>query len=211
MINNFNNSVQSDTSKENKKINYFIYLFIFTVLLFFCVFGITYCVYKLDSSDNQIETGEMIFSYSDVSQAGNGINIKNATPISDEQGKVMVGENQYFDFSVTATTSKSIIKYKILIDKDSISTLSNDNVRVYLTQLLGGQELEVLLVDFSKLKLEKIGSKQYYILYEKDIEKGLNNYSDSYRIRMWVKEDARNYDDQIFKTKIDVYAYEIGG
>lgn len=209
MDNNLNGSVNSTTSKENKKSNYFIYLFIFTILLFFCVFGITYSIYKSDSTDNSVDTGKIVFSYSDVGQAGNGISLTNAVPISDSIGKVMVGNGQYFDFSTTASTKSSKVYYKLLINKDSSSTLANNKVKVYLTQLLGGHEEELIFDKFSNLKEETINNKGYYVLYEKNLEKGLENYNDLYRLRMWVAADATNYNDQFFSIKVDVYAYQV--
>lgn len=209
MDNNLNGSVNSTISKENKKSNYFIYLFIFTILLFFCVFGITYSIYKSDSTDNSVDTGKIVFSYSDVGQAGNGISLTNAVPISDSIGKVMVGNGQYFDFSTTASTKSSKVHYKLLINKDSSSTLANNKVKVYLTQLLGGHEEELIFDKFSNLKKETINNKGYYVLYEKTLEKGLENYNDLYRLRMWVAADATNYNDQFFSIKVDVYAYQV--
>lgn len=206
--NTLDNSYNNNVSNDGKN-NYFICLLVLTILLFFCVFGITYSVYKSDSTDNIIDTGEIIFSYSDVGQAGNGIYIKNATPLSDEVGKVMIGSGQYFDFSTTSSTKNSKINYKILVNKDSTSTLSDNNVKIYLTQLFGGIEKDLVLDNFSNLKQETINNKKYYVLYDKVLEKALENYSDMYRLRLWVDENAVNYDDQYFSIKIDVYAYQI--
>ncbi len=201
--------VNTDSKKQTNS-HYWIYLFLFTILLFFCVLGITYSIYyKDETGDNEINTGEIVFTYSDAGQAGNGILLEDAIPISDAVGKVMVGTHQYFDFAITTSTKNTNLLYKILIHKDSGSTLSNDNVRVYLTQLMGGYEEEKVFADFSDLKMEKIHNQDYYVLYEKKLGKELNNYSDAYRFRMWLKEDAKNYEEQYFSVKIDVYAYQI--
>lgn len=199
----------SDNIKDEKKNTYFIYLLLFAILLFFCVFGITYSIYKPGIDDNELDTGKIIFTYSDVGKAGNGISLKNAEPLSDNRAKIMVGNNQYFDFNTTATTKNASIHYKLLIDKDNKSTLSNNNVRIYLTQILGGYESELVFSNFSDLKVEKINNKNYYVIYEKTLSKGLDNYTDSFRLRMWLKEDATNYYDQYFAVKVDVYAYQV--
>lgn len=207
-----NGSIDNETKNENSnKRKYIIYLLLFVVLLFFCVFGITYSIYKPDNDDQEINTGNIVFTYSDVSKAGNGISIKNAVPITDELGKVMMGSNQYFDFSITATTNKASLQYKVLVAKDDISTLDNKKVRIYLTQMLGSYENELVLTDFSNLKVETIKDKKYYVLYEKKLDKELEKYSDAFRLRMWVKEDAIDYNDQIFALKVDVYAYQVEG
>lgn len=207
-----NSSIDNETKNENSnKRKYIIYLLLFVVLLFFCVFGITYSIYKPDNDDQEINTGNIVFTYSDVGKAGNGIAIKNAVPITDELGKVMMGSNQYFDFSITATTNKASLQYKVLVAKDDISTLDNKKVRIYLTQMLGSYENELVLTDFSNLKVETIKDKKYYVLYEKKLDKELEKYSDAFRLRMWVKEDAIDYNDQIFALKVDVYAYQVEG
>ena len=207
-----NGSIDNETKNENSnKRKYIIYLLLFVVLLFFCVFGITYSIYKPDNDDQEINTGNIVFTYSDVGKAGNGIAIKNAVPITDELGKVMRGSNQYFDFSITATTNKASLQYKVLVAKDDISTLDNKKVRIYLTQMLGSYENELVLTDFSNLKVETIKDKKYYVLYEKKLDKELEKYSDAFRLRMWVKEDAIDYNDQIFALKVDVYAYQVKG
>lgn len=207
-----NGSIDDETKNENSnKRKYIIYLLLFVVLLFFCVFGITYSIYKPDNDDQEINTGNIVFTYSDVGKAGNGIAIKNAVPITDELGKVMMGSNQYFDFSITATTNKASLQYKVLVAKDDISTLDNKKVRIYLTQMLGSYENELVLTDFSNLKVETIKDKKYYVLYEKKLDKELEKYSDAFRLRMWVKEDAIDYNDQIFALKVDVYAYQVEG
>lgn len=198
--------------EEKEKKNYWAYLLLFALLLFFCVFGITYSIYTFDdNSDNQVETGNIIFTYSDVNQGGNGIYLQNAVPVSDSLGKIMTGEKEYFDFYITTTTKNSNVDYKILVKKDEkISTLSNDKVRIYLTQMLGSYEQELVLTNFSDLPQEKIENQNYYVLYTKSLIDDLENYSESYRLRMWVKSGATNYEDQYFSVKVDVYAYQVG-
>lgn len=206
MDNNVNSDQKNNSSDKNR---YIIYLLLFVILTFFCVFGITYSIYKPDSGNQEIETGNIVFSYSDVGQSGNGILLKNALPISDEYGKVMVGSNQYFDFSITASTKSANVHYKLLLAKDEISTLDNNNVRIYLTQLFGGYEKELVISNFSELKKEVINSKTYYVIYEKTLDEKLENYSDVFRLRMWLKEDATDYYNQTFSLKVDVYAYQV--
>lgn len=204
-----NKELDSDQEQESKR-RYWPYLFLFAILLFFCVFGITYSIYYGEEDpDHEIDTGQIVFTYSDVGQAGNGILLEDAMPISDAVGKSMVGTNQYFDFYITATTDNVNILYKLLVNKSQKSTLDNSNVRLYLTQVMGSYEQEKVLTDFSDLRLENINKKDYYVLYEKELEKGLKDYNESYRLRMWIKENARNYENKFFSIKIDVYAYQV--
>ena len=194
---------------EKRKKSYWPYLFLLAILLFFCVFGITYSIYFEDQGNQELNTGKIVFTYSDVAQVGNGILLENAFPTSDAIGKAMIGTKQYFDFFITATTDKSNLLYQILVNKDELSTLADNNVRIYLTQVMGSYEQEKVLCDFSDLVIKTIENKEYYVLYETVLKKGLKDYMDSYRLRMWVKEDAYNYEQKFFSIKIDVAASQV--
>ncbi len=202
------NVVLEEEKDDDKPIGmYWSYLLVITVLIFFCVFGITYSVYKGDGgSDSEIITDQIVFSYTEVDKVGNGINIQNAIPTKDTIGKVMTGKHQYFDFNVTATTGNNKVRYLVLIDKDKASTLSDKNIRIYLTQLTGNYENALTLDNFSNLKIKKKNNKEYYVLYEKLLSKGLSAHIDAYRLRMWVAENATDYDNKRFSLKVDVYA-----
>lgn len=203
------NQEQDFNQSEQKKRSYWPYLFLLAILLFFCVFGITYSIYFDDQDEHELNTGKIAFTYSDVGQAGNGILLEDAYPMSDTIGKAMVGSKQYFDFFVTATTDKTNLLYQILINKDENSTLDDDQVRIYLTQVMGSYEQEKLLSNMSDLVIKNIDNKEYYVLYETVLQKNLKNYIDSYRLRMWVKEDAQDYEEKYFSIKVDVTASQV--
>ncbi len=203
---------EKDEEKENNRRRHIIFLLLFLVLMFFATFGITYTLYKGDSGENEHEivTDKIIFTYSDVDRSGSGIYLKDALPMSDEIGKNMLGTNQYFDFFVTATSKNSRIKYKLLANKGTDSTIPNGDIRIYLVSLTGNVESQVLLNDFSKLRQERINGTDYYVLYEKTLDKGIDNYSDAYRLRMWIREGAENYELKKFSLKVDVTAEQVG-
>lgn len=211
-MNNFVNKQEKEefeSDKDNYK-QYIPYLLLFIILLFFSVFSITFSIYKGDNGENsEIITDQIIFTYSDVDQVGNGINIKDAIPITDEVGKALVGRNQYFDFHITSSTGNHKVLYQLLVNKNQASTLSNENVRIYLTSMQGSYENQLVLTNFSDLKKKTINDNTYYVLYEKVLPEKLVNYSDSYRLRMWVKENAIDYFNQTFSIKIDAYAEQV--
>ena len=201
---------KEEQEKKDRRRNIFL-IIIFLFLLFLSSFGITYSMYKGDSGGNhEIVTDKIIFTYSDVDRGGNGIYIENALPIPDATGKKLAGSKEYFDFSINATSKKTNIKYQLLIRKNSVSTLSNNNVRVYLASLNGSYEHELVLEGFDELETTTIDGTKYYVLYEKVLTKGIENYSDFYRLRMWIKEDAINYDNKIFSINVDVNATQVG-
>lgn len=201
-------------NEENEKKNikrFILFFFMFLIVLYFATFGITVSYYKGGSDKEQeIEVDGIIFTYSDVVEGGSGISIKNAMPMVDAKGKVLTGKGNYFDFSVTATSKSANLLYKILIKKDDVSTLANKDVRIYLTSISGSFEKEVALKTFSDLEKTNINDTEYYVLYQTELNKGIDNYTDAYRLRMWVKEDATDYNDKTFKLKVDVVAEQVG-
>lgn len=222
-----------EKNERNNLKKFLLFFIIFLILLYFSTFGITVSFYKGGSGEPQIididpttsptqtpttsptpvvpAKDQIIFTYSDVEKGGSGINLVNAMPISDTKGKALVGSGNYFDFSVMATSKKNDLIYQILFRKDkSVSTLADSNVRIYLTKVTGNYEEEVILTTFSTLETKKIDGVDYYVLYQKKLTKGISNYSDSYRLRMWVKEEATDYNDKLFKINVDVVAEQVG-
>lgn len=203
--------IQEEKDKEKNRRKYVIFFLIFIVLFFFSVFGLTYSIYKGDNGGgNQINTGEIIFSYVEVDHAGNGIDIKDAMPLPDEVGKTLLASKQYFDFNVTATSKNVDIAYKLLIKKSDVSTLSNNNLRIYLVSLSGSFEQELVLKNFNELKKETIDGTEYYVLYEKTLNKGVDHHTDYYRLRIWVKEDADDFLEKTFSLKVAAHAVQAG-
>ncbi len=202
--------LQEEKKDENRR-RYFLFIFLFLIVLFVGTFGITVSYYKTKpNDDNQIITDKIIFTYSDVNQGGSGIDIYNAIPMTDTQGKNQIGVNKTFDFSITATSKKTDIEYKLLVKKDDTSTLANSNLKIYLTSIYGGYEEPLVLTTFDKLEKTTLNNQEYYVLYVKTLHKGIDNYSDGYRLRMWVKEGATNYQDKRFALKVDVTAVQVG-
>lgn len=207
---------EEEDKKRRRRILFLLIIMIIMIsgLFFLATFGVTYTLFRGDRGENGNEIitdkDKIIFTYSDVDKAGSGIYLKDAVPISDIVGKNLLGTNQYFDFSVTATSKKSKIRYRLLVKKGDDSTITDDNVRIYLTELTGNNESQVLLTTFSNLKQEKIKDTEYYVLYEKTLDKGIKEYSDLYRLRMWLKEDATNYELKKFSLKVDVIAEQVG-
>lgn len=210
-----------DEQNEKKNIKRFIlFFFMFLIVLYFATFGITVSYYKggsdkeqeidVDPTPTPDANDQIIFTYSDVVEGASGISIKNAIPMSDEKGKMLTGTGNYFDFSVTATSNKANLLYKVLIRKDSASTLKDEEVRIYLTAVSGNFEKEVVLTTFDNLEKTTINGTEYYVIYQKQLNKGINNYSDFYRLRMWVKEDATDFNDKVFMLKVDVVAEQVG-
>ena len=196
------------------------------VSLILITVGVSYSFFnyaKEGTKENSIETGTITFLYTEVSKVGKGISIQDAYPISDEIGKVQIGEGKVFDFKVTSTTpNSSSISYEVTARKKSNSTLEEDVVKVYLTRLNGELEEEVLLEKYSNLKqTEKVDSGKYIekTIYQGRVPKDNSNYEENFRLRMWIDEetdfspikgesgeDIYPYNGKEFTITVNVYA-----
>ncbi len=155
------------------------------------------------------------FYYSDTAGVGNGISIVNAVPTDDTVGKLLIGDRYYFDFNVSATTNKRPITYTIIATKDNGSTLSDSNLKVYLTKVSGANEipLDSTFIDdkvktynqYSNFRYDYISGKA---LHKETILQNTKNYKEFYRLRIWVSDNAVNWENKDYSLKINVYAVE---
>ena len=119
-------------------------------ILIVAVVGISFAAFtysKAGSTVNTISTGTVTMSYT---SANNGINIENAEPITEAQGKVLTGENQTFDFTVTANIKGNTnIDYEVVAVKSDTSgtgttiptptnPIPDENIRLYLEESSDG-------------------------------------------------------------------------
>ena len=78
--------------------------------------------------------------------------------------------------------------------QDISNTLDEENVRVYLTKVSmeDDEEIEtqVVLNDYDELSTETNNGYQEEVLYSDNVPEGSRNYSQKYRLRMWVNEDT---------------------
>ena len=176
------------------------------ILLMLCV-GISFALwnYGFVGSANTIDTGNVSIEF--LESNTNIINIENALPISDIDGKK---QSETFDFAVTSKASKEInIKYTLKIENLSIDTgytqLNDDEVKVYLTDY----------DDNMLVSPVKISDLSNYSLYSK-----LNSHSktntkitDKYKLRVWIDsevEASKFYDEDANTVKPYQYKFKIG-
>ena len=115
---------------ERLKLTTLIVLVFSLILL---VFGVTYAICSsllLGTTNNILEAGTLRFSFNEDNFVGNGINMENSLPISDERGKSLNSTSQYFDFSVNALATIAPIKYQVLVVKQGNCTLSEDSIKI---------------------------------------------------------------------------------
>ena len=180
-------------------------------ILIVAVVGVSFAAFQYSKTGekvNTITTGTITMSYSETT---NGINLTDALPISDDQGKALAGDNEIFDFTVNATINGSgttTINYDITATKESDTTLADSAVKVYLTNT-GSSETQVLAP--TKIsELDQTGSSevsgapsgQYKLASGTFTSSGTHNY----RLRMWVASDyAVTGSSGIYKLRVNVY------
>ncbi len=200
--------------KNNKKRQVFLTLIAVLSLVLITV-GVSYSLFtysKTGVTDNVVTTGKINFLYTEVSGIGKGISLTDAFPISDEEGKLQTGEGKVFDFKITSTIEmNSSISYEVTARKKSDSTLDEDKVKLYLTEV-DGTEQEILLDKYSNL--DQTNTKVPDGIVEKTIYEGTvpanTNYEKNFRLRMWLDNDTDfsegDMNNKTFTITVNVYA-----
>ena len=183
-----NQNYNDETLKKesnNKIFIIIICLFIFIIM----VIGVsmaTFTYTKENKSINTISTGNIYLNYTEDT---NGINITNAYPMADEVGKTLTNEDQYFDFTVEASISGNVVaSYEVSAEKETSSTLDNDEVKLYLEKKVNNTYQEVMAPkNFTPLKESTdLGTTAGSML----LDSGTVSKSSTvnYRLRMWVAD-----------------------
>ena len=200
---------------KNNKNKVLILSIIGLIGLIIVTIGITYAIFtytKLGTTDNTVTTGTLKFLYTENTGVKTGIQLTNALPISDTQGKALDGDNNVFDFSIEATnTGTEAIPYEVTLRKKSTSTLKEDYVKVYLTDRTEATEKEELgLTNFNKLTQTNIdvGSEIEKTIYNGTVNGGEVSYKKDFRLRMWIDETSSQSDinGKEFTAMVNVYS-----
>lgn len=176
-----------EKESNNKIFIIIVCLFIFVIMII-GVSMATFTYTKEKDSVNTISTGNIYLNYNEDS---NGINITNAYPMTDDLGKVLTNEDQYFDFSIDASITGDVVaNYEISAIKDSNSTLGNDDVKLYLEKKVDNSYEEVMAPkNFTPLtKSTDLGTMAGSMLL--DSGSVSKTSTTSYRLRMWVDSDT---------------------
>ena len=187
--------------------------------------GVSYAFFsytKKGTTENSIKTGTITFMYTEVTGVGKGIKIEDSLPISDDQGKLLTGSGNVFEFKITSDTlSNTGIPYEITARKSSNSTLDEKAVKVYLTEV-DGEESELLLDNYSNLKETDTNVPEGIVektLYKGKVPANTTKYEKNFKLRMWlddgidfspVKDEDGNdtypYNGKTFTLTVNVYA-----
>lgn len=180
------------------------------VILVILVIGVSFAAFTFSQTGektNTITTGTISMTYSEPK---NGINLVNALPITDVQGKTLSGTNNVFDFTVSSTISGNnpvTVSYAITA-ASSNSTVDNSAIKVYLTNMDNNADSEILAPTKISALSTTTGREAYnapsgeFILLN-----GTMNSSSShkYRLRMWVADDYTDTSGGSYTLKVNVY------
>lgn len=138
----------------------------------------------------------------------NSLTLTDLTPMSDEKGKVLRKEGSYFDFTISSKLEDDTsIKYEIALIKDKSSTISDDDIMVYLEKQNSGTYAKV---DEPKVftpikKKSKLGSPAKSMILNRVSQS--SSQVDNYRLRIWVREGATiQNSNATYMLKVNVYA-----
>lgn len=185
--------------KRNKK-KESLAVFLLLLSLALVTISTTYAFFtysKEGTKENTITTGSITFVYDEKAAAGNGINITNMFPMSDETGKALTGNDNVFNFQITGSAIGSALPYEVWASKESSSTLGEDKVKIYLTTVEAELETPAPLTvtgatvkKYSELGNTTLPGKTGKTLYTDTISEGTTGYQREFTLRMWVAEDT---------------------
>ncbi len=197
-----NNDVRDNSSKQ-------ILLSVLGVaILVVAVVGVSFAAFTYTGTgtkENKINTGTISMTYTEDT---NGIFISNAMPTTDEAGKVLNGERETFDFTVSSSIGgAATIHYEIAATKDNTSTLLDNEVKLYLERKTGGTYTSVMepKVYTPLTTATEFGTPAgSMVLYSGT---HTTTTTDNFRLRMWLSDTSTSVstDNKVYSVKVNVY------
>ena len=181
------------------------------------VVGISFAAFtytKEGDTTNTISTGTVTMTYT---EGQNGIEIQNAIPMSEEDGKQLTGDKNVFDFTVSATiTGKTTIDYEVVAKKGDNCTIPDQYIRLYLEQSDTNSDESYQKVSDPKQFTESVsslGAEEGTMQLVSDSFKSngteigaATTHTKYYRLRMWVDKDYVLSDtSKTYKVTVNVY------
>ena len=183
-------------------------------ILIVAVVGISFAAFTYvgtGTKTNSITTGTITMSYTEDT---NGITLSNALPMTDDAGKALSAEGQYFDFTVNAKiVGKGTTKIDYVITATEVThSLPNTGVKVYLTSNTD-QKVELAPTVVSTLPLTQSGNSASAPAGERILKSDSISTTDAsvdetttYRLRMWVDQAYQApSEQQVYSIKVNVY------
>ena len=186
---------------KNKKVLTVIAL----VLLMLVTVGVTYAAFIYAGKGekvNSLTTGTVTMAYN---EATNGLSITNALPVEDCTGEK---STDTFDFTMSIDMKGDFkISYEVTAEKDEASTLSDDDVRIYLERSEDGTTYEAVSGPNSYTMIgneDEFGASANEMILDSGTVTKSVDYK--YKLRMWLSKNAEVTDTSKFYTiKVNVY------
>ena len=180
-------------------------------ILVVAVVGVSFAAFTFSQTGvktNTITTGTISMSYSEPE---NGITLTNAMPMEDSTGMALDGANETFDFTVTATINGSgttTINYAVTAVTVPGTTLDDDYVKVYLTNMASDADSEILaptvVSSLPKTSSDASGAPDGQFIL--DDGTFTTNATNEYRLRMWVADNyAVTGSSETYTLRVNVY------
>ena len=183
-------------------------------ILIVAVVGISFAAFtyaRTGTTTNTITTGTITMSYT---EGKNGITLTDALPITDDAGKALSAEGQYFDFTVNAKiVGKGTTKIDYVITATEVTTsLPSTGVKAYLTSNTDAT-VELAPTIVSTLPLTESRNSAGAPVGEHILKSGSISTTDNsvnetttYRLRMWVDQNYQApSSQQVYSIKVNVY------
>lgn len=175
--------------------------------------GVSYSLLDHDLSGVSYKS-RLVYNYLNY-QDTSKFSISNVIPMSDEDGKKLIGDENVFEFSVSGSFSDEESEpYQVVVTKSDDSTLSFEQVKLYVTEVVDGKEYPVLdtssqigdVFKGSQLKessILPIGSSR---VVHNDVAYNMynNKFKRVFRLRMWVSEDAKEVQGKSFSVNVSI-------
>ncbi len=179
-------------NKKNELTGLFWCIILGSCFLLIILVAIGFAVFSNSNHEvveDQEHGGEVVLNYS---SSFPGLTIADAIPMTDDYGMKNFIEEEIFDFSVETTLDEApSIEYEISIVKDEVlSTVPDEDIRIYLEKEESGSYIEVLKpTSFEPIEKEsEFGSEEgSMVLYK--IKKTRNSI-DNYRLRIWISDSS---------------------
>lgn len=162
--------------------------------------GTTYAIFKygqLGQTDSTVTVGSIVFHYNEQMNKGRGISLPDALPMSDNQGKLLTGQGNYFDFEITSKTQSKIeVPYTVTAKISSDSTLNPNVVKLYLSDQ---SDVEIESPRYFTEPYNSTGktwlqayneNQEERIVYQGTVPENSSNYHKDFRVRIWIDENT---------------------
>ncbi len=164
-------------------------LFITILIGIAFLISISFAIYNIvleGQRTHNITTNKLTFSYKEPIES---LNLISYNSLTDEEGKK---QNKYYEFTVKGTSeAPEVIDYVIYLQKEEAErTFNESDLKVYLTKVENDVETEVVSPTLLSKFLEYNNISDTKALYGSSMNlTGNLDITDTYRLRIWLKED----------------------